>query len=65
MRAAMASLIIWAITFLYAPAAANGTPTLCEFIAIELFEGVDRGDLSEKDAMDILRRCQKNEDKYS
>ena len=64
MRTIYVSLII-ALTFLYAPATANSTPTLCEFIAVELFAGVERGDMTEKDARDILRRCQKNEDKYS
>ena len=65
MRTIYVSLIISALTFLYAPAAAKGTPTLCEFIAIELQEAVDRGDMTKKDARGILKRCQKNEGKYS
>ena len=65
MRTIYLSLIIWAVSFLYAPAAANSTPTLCEFIAVELQEGVKRGQLTEKEAMGILKRCQKNEHKYS
>ena len=35
----------------------EATPTKCEFIAVELFEAVDRGDLTESEALDILDRC--------
>ena len=59
------SLIIWAITFIAIPSVAQGTPNLCEFIAIELFASVERGELTDREAMGILRRCQKNEGKYS
>ena len=36
---------------------AQATPTKCEFIAVELFEAVDRGDLTESEALEILDRC--------
>jgi hypothetical protein len=52
---------ILACVFLYALPEAKATPTKCEFIAVELFEAVDRGDLTEEEAMGILHRCQ---DKY-
>ena len=42
---------------IYAIPEAKATPTQCEFIAIELFEAVDRGDLTEAQAMEILDRC--------
>ena len=35
----------------------EATPTKCEFIAVELFEAADRGDLTEEEALDILDRC--------
>ena len=35
----------------------EATPTRCEFIAVELFEAVDRGDLTESEALEILDRC--------
>ena len=53
----LAALFIQALVFLYAPAQATATPTRCEFIAVELFEAVDRGDLTEHEALEILDRC--------
>ena len=64
-RSGLATALIMAITFILTPSVASSTPTLCEFIAVELLEAVDRGDLTNEDAMAILRRCQKNEGKYS
>ena len=52
--------ILFAATLLlsiYALPEADATPTKCEFIAVELFEAVDRGDLTESEALDILDRC--------
>ena len=42
---------------IYALPEADATPTKCEFIAVELFEAVDRGDLTEGEALEILDRC--------
>ena len=36
---------------------ASSTPTKCEFIAVELFEAVDRGDMTEEHALEVLERC--------
>jgi len=51
--------IIYALALLAAIYAlpVEATPTKCEFIAVELFEAVDRGDLTEEEALDILDRC--------
>ena len=46
---------------IYALPEAKATPTMCEFIAVELFEAVDREDITHQDALDILDRCNKLE----
>ena len=43
------------VTVFHLPA--SSTPTRCEFIAVELFEAVDRGDITHQDALEILDRC--------
>ena len=54
----------WATPTIMTPMGVQSTPTLCEFIAVELFASVDRGELREEDAAAILERCQKIEHKY-
>ena len=51
--------IIYALALLAAIYAlpVEATPTKCEFIAVELFEAVDRGDITEEEAVDMLERC--------
>ena len=51
--------IIYALALLAAIYAlpVEATPTECEFIAVELFEAVDRGDITHQDALDIIERC--------
>ena len=53
----LVALFIQALVLLYAPAQAAATPTMCEFIAIEVMDAVDRGTITYKEGMDILSRC--------
>ena len=53
-----ASLIMGAIAFLYAPAAAS-SPTMCEFVTIEYQAALDRGDITEREYWRLVKNCDK------
>ncbi len=52
--------LLTALLVLTAPAAI-ATPTMCEFIAVEVFEAADKGYITEAEAWDIYRRCKEKE----
>ena len=56
-----ASLIMGAIAFMYAPAPANSSPTMCEFITVEYQAALDRGDITEREYWRLVKKCQKFE----
>ena len=53
-----ASLIMAASVLMLTPSLAQGTPTMCEFVAVELFAAAERDELTEAEAYGILKRCQ-------
>ena len=55
-----ASLIIWAITFLYA-SPAKASPTYCEHVIIEYQAALDRGDINEREYWQLVKKCQRFE----
>ena len=57
MPAIILSLLV--LASIYALPEVKATPTMCEFIAVELFEAVDRKEITHQEALDILERCNK------
>ena len=57
-----ATIIMSASVLMLTPSLAQGTPTMCEFISVELFAAAERGQITEKEAYKILKRCQAKEE---
>lgn len=51
-------LLLWGITFISTPAAA-ATPNHCEFITVVVQEAADSGQITQKEAEGIIKRCSK------
>ena len=56
-----ASLIIWAVAFLYAPSQAKSSPTYCEHVIIEYQAALDRGDITEREYWQLVKKCERFE----
>ena len=56
-----ASLIAWGIVFILVPAQGKTSPTLCEFVTIEYQAALDRGDITESEYWQLVKRCQRFE----
>ena len=50
-------LLLWGFTFIATPAAA--TPNHCEFITVVVQEAADSGQITQKEADGIIKRCSK------
>ena len=47
------------VLVIMAPTQGKSAPTMCEFIAVEYQAALDRGDITEKEYWQLVKRCDK------